>query len=150
MKPSRTLAGLLSSLLAADTSSIAHGTNAVKVGVVTENINPTLDSVIGDFTVATADGLAALSGVVGAQLESVDPVTGELIVEIKPPAGGFRFELTGVTGAPYTVYGFVLMNSAASAWYGFEKLETPITLTAVNEAITAPALKFRIDPTKIT
>lgn len=149
MIPSKTLAATISALLAADTNYLANAT-AMKVGLITANFTPTIDTVIGDLTISVAAGLVALAGVAGAQLESVDPVTGELIVEVKAPAGGFRWETPGGFTGPVTVYGFALGNGAMTALIGTHKLATPIVLNNANQAITAPALEFRIDPTQIS
>jgi len=150
MDPVRALVNTLSSALAADTAFLANA-SAMKLAPIIANFTPSLDRVIGDLTLGSAEGLAPLAMTAGAQNESTDPVTGELVVEVKAPVGGARFELTGVSGAPYTVYGFALINNAVSALIGMYKLDTPVVMNAINQAITAPpeALEFRIDPTKV-
>lgn len=149
MKPTRTLAGTLSTLLAADTAILANAT-AMKVGLITAPFTPSLDRSMADLTISALTGLVPLAGVAGAQLESVDPITGELVVEIKAPAGGFRWETGGGTTYPVTVYGFALGNNAMTTLFGTETLATPVVLTADNQSITAPELAFKIDPTKIS
>ncbi len=150
MTPVRALVNTLSTLLAADTGMLANA-SAMKMAVIIANFTASLDRVVADLTLATIDGLAPLAMTAGAQNESVDPVTGELIVEIKAPVGGARWELSAVVGAPYTVYGFALTNNAGSTLLGMFKLDTPVVMNAVNQAIVAPAeaLKFRIDPTQV-
>lgn len=149
MKPSKILAAQLTALLIADTTTIAHGTNAVKVGLITNNVTPSLETLIGDLTICALTGLVAISGVVGNQLESVNPLNGELEAEIKVPAGGFRWETPSDFAGDVSIYGYALMNSAASALYGVLKLDEAIRLNSPNQAITAPPLKFRIDPNVI-
>lgn len=149
MKPSRALANTLSTLLAADTALLANAT-AMKVGLITAPFTPSIDRVMGDLTICALTGLVPLAGVAGAQLEDVDALTGELKVEIKAPAGGFRWETGGGTTYPVTVYGFALGNNAMAVLHGTHTLDQPITLNADNQAITAPPLVFRIDPTKIS
>lgn len=148
MKPVKALAATLSTLLAADTTILANA-SALKVGLITQEFTPSIDRVIGDLTIASGNGLDPLAGVAGAQNESVDAGTGELIVEIKPPAGGFRWETSGGFVGPKTVYGFALTNNAGSTLYGTETLAEPIELTADNQAVSAPPLMFRIDPNKV-
>jgi len=148
MKPTRTLANTLATLLAADTSFLANA-SAPKVGLITAPFTPSIDRVIGDLTISALTGLVPIAAVAGGMPESVDPVTGELIVEIEAPTGGFRWETGGGTTYPVTVYGFALGNNAMNNLYGTESLETPVTLTADNQSITAPPLKFRIDPTQV-
>lgn len=148
MKIVNTLSNTLSTLLATDTAFLANAT-AMKVGLITAPFTPSIERVMADLTISAATGLVPLAGVAGAQLESVDPITGELIVEIKAPAGGFRWETpVGFTG-PVTVYGFALGNNAMTTLFGTESLPNPIVLTVENQALTAPELSFRIDPTKV-
>lgn len=148
MIPSRTLAATLSTLLAADTTLLANAV-ANKVGLITAPFTESLDRVMADLTIAASNGLDPVAGVAGAQLESVDPVTGELLVEIKTPAGGFRFETSSAPSPAITVYGFALGNGAMTTLIATYRLTTPIVLNAINQSITAPPLVLRIDPTKV-
>jgi len=148
MKPTRLLANTLSTLLAADTANLANAV-AMKVGLITAPFTPSIDRVMADLTISALTGLVPLAMVAGAQLESVDQASGELVVEIKVPVGGARWETGGGTTYPVTVYGFALGNGAMTTLYGTHSLTTPVTLTPDNQAITAPALTFRIDPTQV-
>lgn len=149
MKPVRALANTLSTLLAADAAYLAHATLAIKVKLITAPFTPSLDRVAADLSIAAGGGLDPILGSTGAQLESVDPVTAELIVEIKAPAGGFRWETTGVPSPVINVYGFALTTNAG-VLLGMHKLDAAIALTDVNQSITAPPLVFRIDPNKVS
>lgn len=148
MKPTRTLANTLSTLLAADATYLANLT-AMKIGLITAPFTASIDRVMADLTISALTGLVPLAATAGGQLESVDPVTGELIVEVKVPAGGLRWETGGGTTYPVTVYGFALGNNGMTVLLGTETLDPPVTLTADNQAVTAPTLEFHIDPTKI-
>lgn len=149
MIPTKVLADQLATLLATDSGSIAHATNAVKVGLITAPFVPANGLVVADLTISAVTGLTPLSGVAGNQVESIDPVTAERFVEIKAPAGGFRWETPGGFTGPVTVYGFALLDSTAAVLYGTQAVQDPVVLTAPNQAITAPPLGFRIDPAKI-
>lgn len=148
MKPTKALANTLATLLAADTTFLANGT-AMKVGLITAAFTPSLDRVMADLTISALTGLVPLAGVSGAQVESIDPITGELVVEIKAPAGGFRWETGGGTTYPVTVYGFALGNNAMTTLLGTHSLDAPVTFTADNQSITAPELAFKIDSSQI-
>jgi hypothetical protein len=149
MKPVRALSNQLSTLLAGDTATIGAAA-ANKVALINAPFVPGVNLLFADLSLSATAGLVPLAGVAGAQFESVDPVTGELIVEIKPPAGGFRWETqVGFTG-PETIYGFALIDNGAANLWGTQSLPDPIVLTAPNESIIAPPIQFRIDPTKIT
>jgi hypothetical protein len=149
MKPARLLANTLSTLLAADTANLASAT-AMKVGLITAPFTPSIDQLMADIEISVLTGLVALAQTAGAQNESIDPITGELIVEIKPPAGGNRWETPVGFTPPVTVYGFALGNNAMTVLLGTHKLDEPIVLTGDNQSITAPPLEFRIDPNKIS
>ncbi len=149
MKPVNALAHTIGPLLAADTAVLASVT-AMKVGLIVAPYVGSIDRLIGDLTLSAATGLVPLAGVAGAQLESIDPITGESVVEIKAPAGGFRWETPGGFTGPVTVYGFALCNGAVDALYGTEALDPPQILTTENQSITAPELSFKIDTSKIT
>jgi len=149
MIPSRALATTISAALAADAATLAHATLPIKVGLIIAPFVPSLDRVAADLTLGSTTGLIPIVGLVGTQLESVDPVTGELIVQLKPAAGGWYWETpVGFTG-PITVYGFAVLNNALTVLYATETLPEPILLNTENQSITAAPLKFRIDPTKI-
>lgn len=148
MKPVLALSNTLSKLLAADTSTLANAT-AMKVALIIAPFTPSIDREVTDLTLASASPLAPVAAVAGTQEDSADPLTGELIVEIKPPAGGFRWNTgTGFSG-PVTVYGFALTNGGLTALWGTESLLNPVILTGDNQSIEAPELAFRIDPSQI-
>lgn len=148
MKPVNLLADTLSVLLAADTTYLANAT-AMKVGLITAPFTPSIDRLMGDLTISAVTNLTPIAGVAGTQENSKDPVTGELIVEVKPPAGGFRWNTGSGFPGPVTVYGFALGNGAMNLLYGTESLPTPIILTADFQTVEAPSLTFRIDSTQI-
>ncbi len=149
MKPTNTLAGTLATLLAQDANFLAHATLAVKVVPIIAPFVEGVDRIIGDLTLGASGGLAPIAGATGNQLESVDPTTGALIVEVKVPAGGYRWETTAAPGAPINVYGYALTNNAVTTLLGTQALTTPIVLTAINQSFTAPPIVFRIDPNQI-
>lgn len=149
MKMTNGLIDTIGPLLAADVASLAP-VAANKVALIIANFVPDMDAAIGSFTLGSTTGLTPVAGVAGTQLESRDPVTGEVIVEIKTPAGGFRWETPNpFTDGPITVFGFLLIDNAGINWLGVHKLAEPITLSGPNQQITAPALQFAIDATKV-
>jgi hypothetical protein len=123
---------------------------ANKLGLITAPFVPSVDLLLSDITLATLPALAPLAGVAGVQNESVDPLSGEIIVEVKPPAGGFRWETAAGFAGGVTVYGYALIDGADTKLIGTQQETPPIALTDANQSITAPAIEFRIDPTQIT
>jgi len=146
--PVNVLASTLAPLLAADTTYLANA-SAMKVALVANNFSPSIDLLLADLTLFTSGGLAAIAGVAGAQPTSVDPLTGEQVIDIKPPVGGFRWVSSGGTGYPKTVYGFALVDNGIANLLASQRIDTPIILTADGQSINAPDLQLRIDSTQI-
>jgi hypothetical protein len=148
MKPTRYLMNSLAALMANDVTCLGAAT-AMKVGLIIEPFTPSADLTIGSVVISAAAGLAPIAGVAGAQLESIDPLTGENVAEVKAPAGGFRWEVPGPT-TPTTVYGYALTNNLGDSLLATEAINPPLVFTGdANQSHTAPALKFRIDGLKI-
>jgi hypothetical protein len=132
----------MAQLLAADTATLAQAADANVVALVMEEFNPSEASAIGDLTLSTFDGDTPLEAELGAQAEGLDPTNNDAIITILPPVGGWRWETTGTTNLPQTIYGFALVTDAG-VLLGCETLETPITLTGVNQVIQLPVVAFR-------
>lgn len=148
MIPIRALADQLAELLATNTTALANA-SAVKVGLIVAPFTAAHERVMADLSISAATGLVPIAGTAGAQNASVDPVTGDKLVEIKVPAGGFRWETPGGFTGPVTVYGFALGNNAMTTLWGMHVLTTPQTLDGEGQSITAPTLLFRIDSSKV-
>lgn len=127
-------------LLAADAATLAPATDANTMCLVKSNFNPTEQITVDDLELADFDGSAPLEVETGTQPEGLDPVSSASVITLKPPAGGWRWETTGVTNLPQTIYGRALMNDDQTILFAVEKFTTPIILTASNQVINlAPA-----------
>jgi len=133
----------LGSQMAANAAFLAPATDPNEIALIKADFAEEENLVIGDLTLADFDGYAAIPGIVGAQQVGVDPVTGEQVVTVKEPAGGWRWATTGVTGLPMTIYGFALCTEAAAALLAVYRFPTPITLTASGQEINIGAATFR-------
>jgi hypothetical protein len=122
-------------LLAADPTTLAPAVNAIHMALVMTQFVPAESTVITDFTLATFDGSTPLDVTVGTQPEGLDPATNDAIIDLSAPIGGFRWETTGVTNLPQTIYGFALIDHANALLLACELLPSPVTLTAVNQRI---------------
>lgn len=148
MKTTKNANQFVASLLNADTTWLANAAPN-KVGLIVADFTPSIDQVLADLTISADTGLVPIAGVAGAQTVSKDPVTGEDVITIKPPAGGFLWETPGGFTGPVTVYGFAFFDGAATTLLGTHKLDTPIVLNGGDQIVQAPALTFRIDCQKI-
>jgi hypothetical protein len=130
-------------LLAADASTLAPATDANVIALVKAPIAPGEGLLLIDITLADFDGSTPIDVGTGTQPEALDPNTADAIISLLPPAGGFRFETTGITNLPQTIYGYVLLNNAMTKVYASESLATPITLTAINQVIELGTVHIR-------
>lgn len=144
MGPTAALQARLGALLAGDTTTLAQASDANVIALVQSNTTYSPTLVAADLELADFDGSTEIAGATGAQLSGTDPATGDQIVTIKEPAGGWRWETTGVTNLPQTIYGFALLNEAKTTLYGYERLATPVTLTAADQVIDIGSATFRI------
>lgn len=149
MIPVSFLAGNVSKELATDTTTLAN-VSAPKVALIIAPFVPGTDLDAASLTFGSVFGLAPLACVAGSQNEGVDPINGDLLIDMKPPAGGWRWETgIGFVG-PVTVYGFALVDNTLANLYGTQLFANPIVLTVVNQVIELERVRFRIDPAKIT
>lgn len=135
MLPMKAIRLALGEALAADATSLAPAADANKIALIASDFVLDETLVIGDLTLATFTGSTPLLGAIGTQLAGVDPLTGEQIITIKEPAGGYRWECTAAPGAPETIYGFALVDNAGTGLLAVELLPEPITIAAVGDQI---------------
>jgi len=143
MQATRALREKAAQLLAADTATLAQAADPNHLVLIAANFLPSENLVAGDLVPATFDGATPLEVELGVQLEGLDPATSDAIITIGPPAGGWRWETTGITNLPQTIYGYALMNEAETTLFGAATLTTPVVLTGINQVINLPAVTFR-------
>jgi len=136
-------------LLGSDTATL-NNMATLRVGLVKEPIVPGPGLAYGDLVFADFDGYAAKTPVAGVQPESVDPSNGDAILSIVPPAGGWRWETTGLTNLPQTIYGFALYNTAGTVLYAAEALAVPVELNGLNQSVNLPEVAMRFHQGLIT
>jgi hypothetical protein len=150
MQPTTQLANSVSTLVAADVANLAAA-SATKLHLAQAAFTPSLGLLIGSFTEATFTGYAAIAaGATGAQNQFFDPATGNSIVEVKPPVGGWLFKATSSAGLPQTIYGSYLTDSASANVLGSQLLSAPVTMTASGQAIEIPNVRFTFPPSPMT
>lgn len=135
MVPTRALREKAMQLLAADAATLAPAANANKIALVKAAFVPAETLVFADLDLADFDGSTPILGNTGAQPEGLDPATNDSLVDITPPVTGYRFETTGVTNLPQTIYGFALVNNAADTLLASGLFDAPIELTAINQRV---------------
>lgn len=143
MTPTLALREKAMQLLAADAATLAPATDANVIALVKAAFTPSEQLAAGDLDLADFDGSDPLEGVTGTQPESLDPQTNDSLVDISPPAGGYRWETTGITNLPQTIYGFALFNNDLSTILASELLDVPQVMTAINQSIVVPRPDLR-------
>jgi len=133
----------MAKLLAADAATLAPAADALQVVLLKNNPPVGENLAFADLQLADFDGSAALEPGVGAQDEGLDPSNNDAIVTMLAPAGGWRWETTGDTNLPQTIYGFALLDHAGTLLLAAETLPTPITLTGVNQQIDIGSVTLR-------
>ena len=142
MLPMRDVRLQLGELLAADTTTLAP-VAANKIALVAAAFTPSENLVIGDLTLATFTGSAPIAGAAGAQQVGNDPVTGEQVITILSPVGGYRFECSVAPASPEVIFGFALVDNAAALLLGVAVLASPITIRAVGDFVDLGAVEMR-------
>jgi len=122
-------------LLAADAATLAPAALANKMALVMATFNPGESLTLADLTLATFDGATPLDMGIGAQPEALNPGTTDSVIDLEVPAGGLRWETTGTTNLPQTIFGYALLNNAEDTLLASALLEDEVTLTAINQRV---------------
>lgn len=142
MLPTKAVRLQLGELLAADDTTLAPAMSANKVALVKNAFTPDENAVIGDFDLADFDGSTPITGATGTQQVGISPSTGDQIITIKEVAGGWRWETTGVTNLPQTIYGAILMNNGGTTLLGMQLLDPPLTLSEAGQEVNLGSVKM--------
>lgn len=135
MKPMKTLRLSLGEALAADATSLAPAADANEIALIAADFVEDETLVIGDLTLATFTGSDPISGATGTQLAGIDPLTGEQVITIKEPAGGYRWECTADPVAPEEIFGYALTTKDGVALLAVKRFEETITITEAGQQI---------------
>lgn len=143
MQPTYEVFNRLSILLAADVNTLAPAANPPKLKLSKGPFTPNQGNVPLDFTEADFAGYAAIPTLVNAQNYGIDPLTGERLVEMKIPVGGWRFTCTGLANTPQQIFGAYLINDAGTTVYGSVLFDGPVTIDTIAQIIDLDAITFR-------
>lgn len=105
---------------------------------------------IADVTVSDFPGSA---GIVQDDVPDgfTDPVTGDYIMIMIPPAGGWRWTSTGTTNLPQQITGLALVSADGATLYAVsDPLTPPVDITESGQGWAAGELGFRLTLAGIT
>jgi len=137
MIPSRDLWQSIIDAAAADTAFLASAT-AMHLHLAAAPFTPSLDLVLGSLTEATFTGGADKNAGTGAQTVLFDVSTGFEMIQILEPVGGWTWLCTVTPGAPETIYGWYLTDTADAVLLGSGLLPDPVTIEAAGQGLTIP------------
>lgn len=140
----------MAQLLAADATTLAQAADANLLKLVNAAFTPSEASAIGDLSFANFDGSTPIEVELLTQPEGLDPNSTDAIISLSPPVGGFRWETTGVTNLPQTIYGYALTNAAGTVLFGCERFPATIPLSGVNQVLTVDNPTFRLRADSLT
>jgi hypothetical protein len=146
MIPSKAIRVESMALLAADPTTLAPVANAIFIGLVKTAFVPSETLVLSDLTLADFDGHTEIPVTLGAQAVANDPLNGDSVIDLSPPVGGFRWQTTGMTNLPETIYGYVLLDHAKAVILASALLPAPVTLTNVGQRIDDLIATIRLPP----
>jgi hypothetical protein len=148
MLPVKALRLKLGTALAADATSLAPVANNNEVALVIQPFTPTEDLVVADLSLAAGDGLDPILAELGTQETGNDPTTGQQVITIVEPVGGWRFQLTGTPDPTVVVYGFALTTKDGVALLATALLPNQVSLAEIGYFIDlgTVTLTFVLEP----
>jgi len=117
--------------------------NQWKVKLFTNNLTPTPDNVIADFTVPTYTGYSPLNlGDDTPATTYVDPVTGKINIVLPADVMMLTFPCNAAPAEPQTIYGYFVTDAAGTVLKGAERFETPIVISDVGQAVSIDSVRL--------
>lgn len=153
MTPVNKLLDMFAAALGADTLTFSPPLSTLLyLSLIKVPYTPSPALVLSDTTDrADFTGSTALIIPAAVRVPATDPITGEVVLSLPPPAGGPKWTTSDAVNLPQTIYGMAMSQSSTS--FAVAKLmavtlpfETPITLTAAAQMVEGPLPEIRIVP----
>jgi len=149
MIPTKALERSISTRLASDTTKLAAAT-ALHVHLIMAAFLSDEETDFTTLTEAVFDGYTDLDADTGTQQSFIDQVNNVQVVQLLEPAGGWHWQVTGLTGLPVDIFGYVVTDTADTVTWGSELFDTPVTLADVGDSIDIPFIRLSIPLGDIT
>jgi len=140
----KVLCDAAAALIAADTGTLAPAADKVRVHLIMAEFAPGLQTDFAALTPATFTGSTFKEAGVGTQQMYVDPETGEYVVQLLEPVGGWHWQATDAVNLPQTIYGWAVTDHTDGDTYGSDLFDTPIILTASGQGLNIGTVQFRL------
>lgn len=141
--PTNLIYDSMAAALATDTTTL-NATPRPKVALIAAPFTPLPTFVPADLTFATFTGSAPKSASTIALNSFIDPATGDRLVQLGEPAGGWHFECTVTPASPEVIHGAAILNDALDELYHMWKLDVPVTVSLDGHAIDLDPAQVRI------
>jgi len=107
---------------------------------------PAIGLLFGDIDVADFTPVGTIPLVQSAVPNaSIDPSTGDPMLTVVPPAGGWYWETADAVNLPQLIYGYAILNAAGDTLIAVtEPLDDPLELAGAGESLNAGILTFRL------
>ncbi len=130
--------------MGADVTWLAEPTTFVAVHLAKNNFTPSPTLAITDLEEADFNSYAALHAASAATQVFNDPGSGNQIVQVREPAGGWHWQTGSSASLPQTIYGFYLTSSDGDTLIGSERFPTPFVLTDTGDGVDIAEVRFAI------
>jgi hypothetical protein len=144
MIPTSAILAEMGTLLGADTTTMAQVAPFVGVALVMSPFVPSPQRVLADLTLATFNGSTPLQAASAATQVFNDGATGDRIMQVRAPAGGWHWVTGSALNLPQTIFGFALLDNAAAVLFGCQLFDVPFVLTAAGQAVDIGDVFFRL------
>jgi len=138
----------MAELLGADTVTLAAPTTFVALHLAKEPFTPGPNLELTDLVEADFDGYVELHAASAATQVYTDPQTGETIIQVREPAGGWFWETSGETNLPQTIHGVYLTSPDGLTLHAsglFDQLGLPaVALTGTGQGLSWPQATLRL------
>lgn len=132
--------------LAAEGSPVAPAADALHVHLIKGAFAPGLGTSFGTLTPAAFTGSAAKSAGISDQTSYVDPLTGNRVVQLLEPAGGWHWQATVAPSPAEVIYGYCVTDNANAVTYGSELFPSPVTIGAIGDGLNIPEIQLILPP----
>lgn len=140
--PTETLQVTVPELLANDSTYLAAAA-AVTVFLIADPFSPGFDTDLTALTLASFTGSTAKGAGIGTQTVFFDPLTGERVIQLKEPAGGWTWIATAAPASPQTIYGICVTDNAGVVTLASGLLPEPVVITNIGDAVVVGTIQFR-------
>jgi hypothetical protein len=150
VQPIQAMVNALASLLAGATAYLAPSASANIVALIVAPFTKGPNLVVADLTLASFAGSTPIAGMTGTQDVGNDPNTGQQVITIIAPSGGWVFTCTTAPATPQTVFGYALLNNAGTTLLATEYLIPNTTITNIGDFIDLGKITFTLNPAPLS